>query len=287
MPCWHTGRLASRSLALRRQAGVAGTQTSIERIYWPPEMVHRRKDMTTALVDDSGSDIELLHRDLSRYCQEHHIHMNIEIFSDGTSLFKSMRYTAYDLVFLDIYMKHTTGIQIAEKIRKIDPKCQIIFITVSEEHAVSAYRVHALDYLVKPYSYADLTDALERFEQVADRFTRYIELKEGRYYTRVLLSDILYTDYSNHYIQVHTADCIIRSYMSFDAFYPMLSPYTNFLWCCRNCMVNMDHIESFGQKEFLLKNGERIQIAAARRQEIVQKYADYIFDHYSKGVVLP
>lgn len=243
--------------------------------------------MTTALVDDSGSDIELLHRDLSRYCQEHHIHMNIETFSDGTSLFKSMRYTAYDLVFLDIYMKHTTGIQIAEKIRKLDPKCQIIFITVSEEHAVSAYRVHALDYLVKPYSYADLTDALERFKQVADRFTRYIELKEGRYYTRVLLSDILYTDYSNHYIQVHTADCIIRSYMSFDAFYPMLSPYTNFLWCCRNCMVNMDHIESFGQKEFLLKNGERIQIAAARRQEIVQKYADYIFDHYSKGVVLP
>ena len=75
--------------------------------------------------------------------------------------------------------------------------------------------------------------------------------------------------------------------MSFDAFYPMLSPYTNFLWCCLNCMVNMDHIESFGQKEFLLKNGERIQIAAARRQEIVQKYADYIFDHYSKGVVLP
>ena len=140
---------------------------------------------------------------------------------------------------------------------------------------------------MKPYRYADLADALDRFEQIADKFARYIEIKEGRYYTRILLSDILYTDYSNHYIQIHTADCVIRSYMSFDAFFPMLSPYSNFLWCYRNCMVNLDHIESFGQKEFLLKNGERIPIASARRQEVLQKYADYVFDHYSKGVVLP
>ena len=41
------------------------------------------------------------------------------------------------------------------------------------------------------------------------------------------------------------------------------------------------------QSKFLLKNGERIPIASARRQEVLQKYADYVFDHYSKGVVLP
>lgn len=115
-----------------------------------------------------------------------------------------MKCTTYDLVFLDIYMEHTTGIQIAGKIREYDPKCQIIFITTSEGHAVHAYRLHALDYLVKPYSYTDLKDALDHFEQ----------------------------------------------------------------------------------KEFLLKNGERIPIATIRRQEIVQKYADYIFDHYSKGGIL-
>ncbi len=52
-------------------------------------------------------------------------------------------------------------------------------------------------------------------------------------------------------------------------------------------MVNMDYIESFGQKEFLLKSGERIPISAARRRETVQRYADYIFDYNSKGVILP
>lgn len=243
--------------------------------------------MTAALVDDSSRDIEFLYKDLSRYCQEHHIHMNIEKFMDGTSFLDSLQHTVYDLVFLDIYMGQIDGIQIAEKIRETDPKCQIIFITTSSEHAVLAYRVHALDYLVKPYSYEDLEDALNRFEQLADRFSRYIELKEGRYYTRILLSDIIYTDYYNHYIQVHTTSCVVRSHMSFAAFFPMLSPYVNFLWCCRNCMVNMDYIEALGKKDFLLKNGERISIAAARRKELVQKYADYMFDHYPQKGSLP
>lgn len=239
--------------------------------------------MTIALIDDTSRDIEHLYNDLCRYCDEHKVYMDIEKFADGSSFFQSMQHTAYHLAFLDIYMGDTTGIQIAQKLHRLDPKCQIIFITTSEEHAVSAYRVHALDYLVKPYSYTNLEDALSRFEQVASRFAHYIELKEGRYRTRILTSDIIYTDYSNHYIQVHTTSCTIRSYMSFDAFFPLLSPYTNFLWCCRNCMVNMDHIESFDEKQFILKNGKCLTIAAARRKEIVQAYADYVFDHCSKG----
>lgn len=243
--------------------------------------------MTIALVDDSDSDIKLLYDYLSRYCHEHHVYMNIEKFTNEHIFLNSMQNKAYDLVFLDIYMKHMNGIQLACEVIKKDPKCQIIFITTSEEHAVAAYRVHALDYLVKPYQYMDLEDALEHYEQIASRFARYIELKEGRYHTRVRLSDIMYTDYSNHYIQVHTTSCIVRSYMSFDSFLPMLSPYSNFLWCYRNCTVNMDYIESFSRKEFILKNKERIPIASTRRQEVLQRYADYIFDYHSKGEPMP
>ncbi len=239
--------------------------------------------MTIALVDDSVSDLNLLHDYLSRYCHDHHVYITIEKFTNEHTFLNSMQDKVYDLVFLDIYMKHINGIQLACEITKQDAKCQIVFITTSEEHAVAAYRVHALDYLVKPYSYADLEDALNHYERIAARFARYIELKEGRYRTRVMLSDIMYTDYSNHYIQVHTVSCIVRSYMSFDTFLPMLSPYANFLWCYRNCTVNMDYIESFSRKEFILKNKERIPIASARRREVLQHYADYIFDHKSKG----
>ena len=94
--------------------------------------------MTIALVDDSDSDIELLHDYLSRYCHDHHVYMTIEKFTDEHIFLNSMQHKTYDLVFLDIYMGHMDGIQLACEISREDPKCQIIFITTSEEHAVAA-----------------------------------------------------------------------------------------------------------------------------------------------------
>ena len=238
--------------------------------------------MNAAIVDDSAEDIELLCSYLSRYSREHNVYMHVEKFTDEDAFLFVVVGTVYQLVFLDIYLKRTTGLQIAKKVQKRDPRCQIIFTTISGEHAPVAFRLHVLDYLVKPYGYLYLKDALDHFESSVSRLAHYIELKEGRDWTRVPVSDIIYTDYSNHYIQVHTGSCVIRSHMSFHDFCPMLSSYPNFLWCYRNCMVNMDFVESYTDRAFLLKNQECIPIAAARRREVLQTYADYIFDSHAK-----
>ncbi len=47
-------------------------------------------------------------------------------------------------------------------------------------------------------------------------------------------------------------------------------------------MVNMDFIESYMDRDFILKNGESIPITAARKREILQTYADYIFDAHTQ-----
>ena len=69
--------------------------------------------MTIALVDDSVSDLNLLHDYLSRYCHDHHVYITIEKFSNEHTFLNSMQDKVYDLVFLDIYMKHINGIQLA------------------------------------------------------------------------------------------------------------------------------------------------------------------------------
>lgn len=162
--------------------------------------------MTIALVDDSTDDLEILFDYICRYCQERRIHIHIEKYTSELAFLRSAKQTAYDLVFLDIYMQRASGIQVAQKLQELHPKCQIIFTTASKDYAIKAFRLHALDYLVKPYTYELLTEAFNRYEAVASKFAYYIELKEGRHYTRVLISDIIYTDYHNHYIQIHTRD---------------------------------------------------------------------------------
>lgn len=239
--------------------------------------------MHIAIVDDCQSDIDALHDGVCQYCRQHKIHMKIHKFSNEALFLHSAKEVSYSLVFLDIYMQQTTGLVIAKKLRDLTPDCQIVFTTASKEHAVNAFRLQALDYLVKPINYSDLNETMTRYQNTVAKFCHYIELKEGRHFTRVLISDIIYTDYSNHYIQVHTPSCVVRSYMSFDEFSPMLESYPQFLWCYRNCMVNMDYIEAMEAKDFVLKNDERIPIATARKKEIRQAYANYIFDYINGG----
>ncbi len=240
--------------------------------------------MTAAIVDDLIKDIKILEENLKRYCQEHKIHMQVLRFTNESAFLQSLESTEYSLVFLDIYMEHETGIRLARHLRKHSPKCQIIFTTASREHALEAFRVRALDYLVKPYTYEELVEAMKRFEETAGKFAHFIEVKEGRYQTRIMIDDILYTDYSNHYIQIHTTSCVVRSYMSFGDFAPMLEPYPQFLWCYRNCLVNMDHIESLEERDFLMKNKERVPISKARKNEVTQAYANFLFDYVNGGI---
>lgn len=241
--------------------------------------------MTIALIDDCPKDLALLSEYVCRCCNEHKIHASIKQFSNEKDFLGTLSAERYELVFLDIFMQDSDGTLTAKKLKKLNPRCQIIFSTTSREHAVKAFRLHALDYLLKPYTYAQLEDAMGRFEQAAGKFAHYIELKEGRFMTRILITDILYVDYHNHYIQVHTPQRIVRSYMPFGEFSPMLSPYGQFLWCYRNCMVNMDYVDTWESHDFILKNGERVPISKSQKKEIIQTYANYIFDYVNGGTI--
>lgn len=238
--------------------------------------------MYIALVDDSSEDIRYLFENISRYCKEHRVHMQSDKFEDEKKFIAAANNRAYDLVILDIYMKKINGDRIAQAIREKYPECQIIFTTASQEHAVKAFKVRALDYLVKPYTYEELETALDHFEEVYNKFLHYIELKEGRQFTKILIKDIMYVDYHNHYIQVHTTSNVVRSYMPFDKFAPVLQPYCQFLWCYRNCIVNIDYIDSLDDKDFVLTDGKRLPISRAMYKEVIQAYANYMFEYVNR-----
>lgn len=233
--------------------------------------------MKIAIVDDSPIDLDILRSFAAKYCASARLAASIQTFSDSGEFLRCFRPGMFDLLFLDIMMNNIDGICLAKEIRKQDERCFIVFSTASEDYAVEGFQVRAFDYMVKPLSY-------ERFRETCDLCIRqlpvdshYIEIKEGRSYTKILVSDILYTDYYNHYIQIHTETSMIRSYMSFSDFAPMLKPYPQFLCCYRNCTVNMDYVESMEERSFVLKDKTRVPISAKAKNEVHKAYRDYLF----------
>lgn len=239
--------------------------------------------MNVAIVDDMVSDREFLLENIEKYCNKYKVHLQVKSFENSYSFKNAFAKERFDFVFLDIYMNESNGIELAKYIQENDAGCQIVFTTSSQEHAIEAFQLHVLDYLLKPYTYERLEDCMKLYEKLSKKQARYIELKEGRYYTRILVSDIVYTDYHNHYIYVHTKNNIVRSYLPFPSFAPMLEDYPQFLCCYRNCLVNMDYVKYMDNGDFVLTTGERIPISRAKKQEIRQIYANYMFEYVAKG----
>jgi two-component system LytT family response regulator len=107
------------------------------------------------IVDDE----ELARRLIREYLQGH---ADIEIVGEcenGLDAVKQITALAPELVFLDIQMPRLTGLEVLELTGR---RAGVIFTTAYDEHAIKAFELHAVDYLLKPFTKARFDDALAR-----------------------------------------------------------------------------------------------------------------------------
>ncbi|HYR91992.1 MAG TPA: SpoIIE family protein phosphatase [Terriglobia bacterium] len=122
----------------------------------------------TFLVDDERGARERLRHLLSLFG-------DVEIVGEaenGEEALQRIPKLRPDLVFLDIQMPGGTGLEVARALEP--PRPRIIFCTALDSHAISAFELHAIDYLLKPVNRTRLRDAVEVVRQsVADMAARH------------------------------------------------------------------------------------------------------------------
>lgn len=108
----------------------------------------------------------------------------------------------FDIVFLDINMPRTSGLELGYELKYLNPEVGIIFQTAYEEHALKAFDIGAVAYLVKPYSIEQLQNSMERIKaplaqnaefRILSKFgDSYLLLKpEEIYYVKADLSEVM------------------------------------------------------------------------------------------------
>ena len=100
-----------------------------------------------AIVEDEDSYVQVLTGYLKQYETEHSLSFQISVFHDGLDIVSEYK-ADYDIILLDIQMKHLDGMKTAEKIRELDEDVSFIFITSTIQFAVQGYLVDALGYVV-------------------------------------------------------------------------------------------------------------------------------------------
>lgn len=95
--------------------------------------------MKLAIVDDNKLEQELIFNTLRTYEHERNISLDISSYSDGNPFLNTYVPGDFDLIFMDIYLNELNGIDIVRKIRQMDSKVMIVFLTASKEHMFSGF----------------------------------------------------------------------------------------------------------------------------------------------------
>lgn len=109
------------------------------------------------LIDDEKNALEVLEMQLSRYCKEVNI---IASCDGGTKGIAAIKKHNPDLIFLDIEMPHKNGFDVLNETKGMN--YNIIFTTAYDQFAIKAFRVSAIDYLLKPVDITELQAAVEK-----------------------------------------------------------------------------------------------------------------------------
>lgn len=90
-------------------------------------------------------------------------------FSDCEAVVEHIKANPADIAFLDINMRGMGGLVLAEKILSACPDCKIVFCTGYEEYAISAFKLHASGYLLKPVSAKDVQTEIDNIKGILQK----------------------------------------------------------------------------------------------------------------------
>lgn len=190
-----------------------------------------------------------------------------------------------ELVFLDIHMPGLSGIEVLRRLRH---RPLVVFTTAYAEHAVTAFELGALDYLLKPFGEERLLASLDRVraalgEPRAAAFERMGEalghgpmsrifVRTGRSIVPVAVADIAWFEAIGDYIAAHAGATQHLLHVPLAQLEERLDP-ARFVRIHRTHIVNLDHVAAFrsdlnGHVAAELKDGTRLPVSRAKAKEL-------------------
>ena len=195
-----------------------------------------------------------------------------------------------DAVFLDIEMPKLDGFEVLEL---LDPRIAVVFVTAYDSHALRAFEVHAVDYVLKPYRAERLREALSRARaRVGDRpdpallaraarppgqYTQRVVVKDGAHIHVIPLERLDYAQAQDDYVALRTEGKTLLKSQTLGALEASLDP-SLFVRVHRSFLVRLDRIralEPYGKNDHVavLLDGTRVPVSRegyARLRELLE-----------------
>ena len=244
---------------------------------------------TTLIVDDEPLAREGLHMWLAADADV----SSIQEAKNGREAVTTIRNTSPDLVFLDVQMPEMDGFSVVREIGA-DSMPAVVFVTAHDQHAIQAFEINAIDYLLKPVTEERFMQALTRAKarlnsRPADDANRQIIglletiVAPRRHMKRLAVrsagktefvdvNEIDWIDAAENYVQLHCSKTVHLLHVPMNTLEKSLDPEI-FLRIHRSTIVNVGQIKDLqpgvhGEYVVTLRSGARLQSGRTYQEKL-------------------
>ena len=220
-----------------------------------------------AIVEDEEIYVKQLTEYIRKYQTERGKSIKVTIFGDGEDITENYS-GGFDIILMDIQMQFMDGMTAAEKIRQMDQKVIIMFITNMIQYAVRGYEVDAMDYVVKPVEYFSFSQKLDKaIGRMRSEVKEFLTIPIGKGVVKIDIADIYFIEGQRHNVIYYTSRGDYCSRITMKELEEKLAVH-NFFRCAKGYLVNMNHVEGFVGSDCVIHN-VHIPVSRTRKKEFM------------------
>lgn len=233
--------------------------------------------MKVIICDDNKEFVDQISKFFDRYKKENQKSFLLYNFYDAETMFEFYKKTPnIEIIILDIVFVHSNGIEVAKKIREINTKTRIFFVSAYEKYAVKGYGLSVDEYLLKPLKYIE-------FEEAINRALLKIQVKKNGIFVEntdqgkivIDLDDILFFETDERKVKIHTTEGLFTTYRRMKVYEQRLRG-EHFYRCHAAFIVNLLYVSRIKDNSIFLKDGSEIMISKKRKKEFMREFAKYV-----------
>lgn len=232
--------------------------------------------ITIAICEDSPHDALKLKRCIDYYFTNYPAQYRVILFDSANSFYYNMKPGLFNIVFFDIFLGKSDGIELSRKLRQIDKSVIIIFTSSSKADVFRCFDSEPLSYLLKPFLYEQLYLVLEKaVKKLKSNVAQIFSFSNGHSTINIPLSEIIFFESK---LRIITINCIKEQY----SFYGKLSDVekqinsSSFVRCHQSYLVNMGYVKRVDSTSIYTTCGDHIQISRSKSQNVKEKLLEYV-----------
>lgn len=241
------------------------------------------ESLKIAICDDEKMSLDIIAGAIESAFASHGVTVRKELFDNAGALYSRAEQTVFDLIFLDIEIAETDGIELGKLLRRKGITSEIAFVSSHADRVFESFSLHPFGFVRKNNFLNDIERLVEAYfsNKMQSKNVKSLTLKTANSLVSVNVDDIEYIESEQRYQSVHFTDKRIKPLKASSTINSLEDTLSaeGFYRCHKGFIICFSQISIIKAGEVLMKSGAVIPVSRAKRKDIKSLYLNYMKDN--------